>query len=315
MKQDKLFTEQYVQFNRQQWYELSHSIPFTLTEEQIANLKSMNKDFSLEEVAKIYIPISLLLNIYFNSDVKRQVVVQNFLGIHNSHVPYIIGIAGSVAVGKSTAAQVLQVLLSHWTEHSKVQILTTDCFLHTNKVLQHRGLMHKKGFPQSYDTHNMIRFLSEIKSGTPEVIAPLYSHFIYDIVPNSYKIIQKPDILILEGLNILQSSIHDLHTSYPVFASDFLDFSIYIDASEELLQGWYIKRFLKFRAREFSHPNSYFNYYSQIPEAKAIEIAINIWKKINGLNLKQNILPTRKRASLIITKGKNHVIEQVRLRR
>lgn len=315
MKKDQSLATPYLQFSRQQWAALRNSVPLTLTEEQIANLKGINEDLSLEEVAQIYLPLSRLLNFYFSSNVRRQAVLEQFLGTNVPRIPYIIGIAGSVAVGKSTTARVLQALLSRWPEHRKVELLTTDGFLHPNKVLQERGLMKKKGFPQSYDIQNLVRFVSEIKSGAPRVTAPQYSHLIYDIIPDGCKVIEQPDILILEGLNVLQSGMDYPHDPHRVFVSDFVDFSIYVDAPEDLLQGWYINRFLKFRQGAFSNPDSYFHHYSQLPESEAVEIATNLWKEINGLNLTQNILPTRERASLIMTKGGNHAVESVRLRK
>ncbi|UDG81303.1 Pantothenate kinase [Candidatus Profftia lariciata] len=315
MKKDQSFTTPYLKFNRQQWHSLSRSLPLVLTKEQIIHLKNIDEELSLEEVTKIYLPLSFLLNCYFSSHLKRQILIQKFLGINKYHIPYIIGIAGSVSVGKSTTANILKILLSHSTVDQKVEVLTTDSFLYTNKVLQNRGLMKKKGFPQSYDTHGIVRFISAIKAGNSQVMAPQYSQLIYDIVPDSYTIFEKTDILILEGLNILQGSIDQLQNKCPIFVSDFIDFSIYVDAPEALLQKWYINRFLKLRKEEFNNPASYFHCYSQIPESKAIKIAINIWKEINGLNLKKHILPTRERANLIITKGKNHIIDEVYLRK
>ncbi|WP_049190529.1 type I pantothenate kinase, partial [Serratia marcescens] len=278
-------------------------------------LKGINEDLSLEEVAQIYLPLSRLLNFYISSNLRRQAVLEQFLGTDGQKIPYVIGIAGSVAVGKSTTARLLQALLSRWPEHRSVELITTDGFLHPNKVLNERGLMKKKGFPQSYDMHSLVKFVSEVKSGAKRVTAPVYSHLIYDVVPEGNKVIEQPDILILEGLNVLQSGMDYPHDPHRVFVSDFVDFSIYVDAPETLLQSWYINRFLKFRQGAFSNPDSYFHNYSKLPEPEAINIATQLWNEINGLNLQQNILPTRERASLIMTKSANHAVESVRLRK
>ncbi|CAI1188690.1 Pantothenate kinase [Serratia ficaria] len=290
-------------------------MPLTLSEEEIVKLKGINEDLSLEEVAQIYLPLSRLLNFYISSNLRRQAVLEQFLGTDGQKIPYIIGIAGSVAVGKSTTARLLQALLSSWPEHRSVELITTDGFLHPNRVLNERGLMKKKGFPQSYDMHSLVKFVSEVKSGAKRVTAPVYSHLIYDVVPEGNKIIEQPDILILEGLNVLQSGMDYPHDPHRVFVSDFVDFSIYVDAPEALLQSWYINRFLKFRQGAFSNPDSYFHNYSKLPEPEAINIATQLWNEINGLNLQENILPTRERASLIMTKSANHAVESVRLRK
>ena len=290
-------------------------MPLTLSEEEIVKLKGINEDLSLEEVAQIYLPLSRLLNFYISSNLRRQAVLEQFLGTDGQKIPYVIGIAGSVAVGKSTTARLLQALLSSWPEHRSVELITTDGFLHPNKVLNERGLMKKKGFPQSYDMHSLVKFVSEVKSGAKRVTAPVYSHLIYDVVPEGNKVIEQPDILILEGLNVLQSGMDYPHDPHRVFVSDFVDFSIYVDAPEELLQSWYINRFLKFRQGAFSNPDSYFHNYSKLPEPEAVNIATQLWNEINGLNLQENILPTRERASLIMTKSANHAVESVRLRK
>ncbi|SLM61398.1 MULTISPECIES: type I pantothenate kinase [Dickeya] len=315
MIKEQSFATPYLQFNRQQWANLRDSVPLTLTEDEIIKLKGINEDLSLDEVAEIYLPLSRLLNFYISSNLRRQAVLEQFLGTNEQKIPYIIGIAGSVAVGKSTTARVLQALLSRWPEHRKVELITTDGFLHPNKVLQERNLMKKKGFPQSYDMHSLVKFVSDIKSGVSRVSAPTYSHLTYDIVPESNKVIEQPDILILEGLNVLQSGMDYSHDPHRVFVSDFVDFSIYVDAPEELLKSWYINRFLKFRQGAFTNPNSYFHNYARLAEAEAINIASQLWQEINGLNLQQNILPTRERASLIMTKSANHAVEYVRLRK
>ena len=315
IKRDQSLATPYLQFDRTQWAALRNSVPLTLSEEEIVKLKGINEDLSLEEVAQIYLPLSRLLNFYISSNLRRQAVLEQFLGTDGQKIPYIIGIAGSVAVGKSTTARLLQALLSSWPEHRSVELITTDGFLHPNKVLNERGLMKKKGFPQSYDMHSLVKFVSEVKSGAKRVTAPVYSHLIYDVVPEGNKVIEQPDILILEGLNVLQSGMDYPHDPHRVFVSDFVDFSIYVDAPEELLQSWYINRFLKFRQGAFSNPDSYFHNYAKLPEAEAVKIATQLWKEINGLNLKQNILPTRERASLIMTKSANHAVESVRLRK
>ncbi|HGM6668275.1 TPA: type I pantothenate kinase [Serratia marcescens] len=315
IKRDQSLATPYLQFDRTQWAALRDSVPLTLSEEEIIKLKGINEDLSLEEVAQIYLPLSRLLNFYISSNLRRQAVLEQFLGTDGQKIPYVIGIAGSVAVGKSTTARLLQALLSRWPEHRSVELITTDGFLHPNKVLNERGLMKKKGFPQSYDMHSLVKFVSEVKSGAKRVTAPVYSHLIYDVVPEGNKVIEQPDILILEGLNVLQSGMDYPHDPHRVFVSDFVDFSIYVDAPETLLQSWYINRFLKFRQGAFSNPDSYFHNYSKLPEPEAINIATQLWNEINGLNLQQNILPTRERASLIMTKSANHAVESVRLRK
>lgn len=315
-KKHRPLSTPYLAFNRLQWAALRDCVPMTLTEEEIVKLKGINESLSVEEVAQIYLPLSRLLNFYISSDLRRQTILKQFLGNNNrQNIPYVIGIAGSVAVGKSTTARLLQALLSRWPEHRQVELITTDSFLYPNRVLEERGLMKKKGFPESYDMRSLVNFIAEIKSGASQVCAPVYSHLKYDIVPNEKKIIEQPDILILEGLNVLQSSMDYLHDPRHVFVSDFVDFSIYVDAAENLLQEWYIDRFLKFRAGAFSNPDSYFSHYAQLPETEACLTASQLWNEINGLNLKQNILPTRERASLIMTKSANHAVQSVRLRK
>ncbi|QHM72820.1 type I pantothenate kinase [Mixta intestinalis] len=309
------FTTPYLTFSRQQWAALRDSVPMTLTEDEIARLKGINEDLSLEEVAEIYLPLSRLLNFYINSNLRRQAVLEQFLGTDGQKIPYIISIAGSVAVGKSTTARVLQALLSRWPEHRRVELITTDGFLHPNAILKERNLMKKKGFPQSYDMHRLVNFVADLKSGASEVTAPVYSHLIYDVIPDGDKVVQQPDILILEGLNVLQSGMDYPHDPHHVFVSDFVDFSIYVDAPEDLLQDWYINRFLKFRKGAFTDPDSYFHHYAQLSEEEAINTATQLWREINWRNLKENILPTRERASLILSKSANHAVEKVKLRK
>ena len=303
-----------MQFSRKEWASLRNSEPMTLTPEELISLQGINEDLSMDEVSEIYLPLSRLLNFYISNSFSRQVVLSKFLG-KSQKIPYIIGIAGSVAVGKSTTARVLQALLTRWPEHRKVALVTTDGFLYPNKCLEERGIMNKKGFPQSYNLKKLINFVADIKSGQAEVKAPVYSHLVYDIVENEEIVIDSPDILILEGLNVLQGAVNYTQAHNRVFVSDYVDFSIYVDADLSLLHQWYVNRFLKFRAGAFSDPNSYFNHYSKLPEQEAISIANRLWRDINELNLVENILPTRERASLILTKGEDHKVDYVQLRK
>lgn len=315
MTQHQDIATPFVSFDRQAWANLRDSIPLTLTESDLSRLKGINDELSLDEIVDIYLPLSRLLNFYIRSNLRRQSVLDQFLGRERQRIPYVIGIAGSVAVGKSTTARILQALLTRWPEHRNVELVTTDGFLHPNKVLNERNIMKKKGFPESYDMKGLVQFISEIKSGKPNVTAPVYSHLIYDIMPETKKVVEQPDILLLEGLNVLQSGMDYPHDPHRVFVSDFVDFSIYVDADTALLKSWYIDRFLKFRQGAFSNPDSYFHHYAQLPETDAVGIANQIWDEINGLNLEQNILPTKERASLILTKGPAHAIERVSLRK
>ena len=303
-----------MQFSRKEWASLRNAEPMTLTPGELVSLQGINEDLSMDEVSEIYLPLSRLLNFYISNSFSRQAVLSKFLG-KSQKIPYIIGIAGSVAVGKSTTARVLQALLTRWPEHRKVALVTTDGFLYPNKCLEERGIMNKKGFPQSYNLKKLINFVADIKSGQAEVKAPVYSHLVYDIVENEEIVIDSPDILILEGLNVLQGPVNYTQAHNRVFVSDYVDFSIYVDADLSLLNQWYVNRFLKFRAGAFSDPNSYFNHYSKLPEQEAISIANRLWRDINELNLVENILPTRERASLILTKGEDHKVDYVQLRK
>lgn len=296
-------------FEREQWAALRNSFPLSLTEQDLKPLLSFNEELSLNEVRSIYLPLVRLLNYYIDENLQRHAVIERFLGIKKPKVPYIISIAGSVAVGKSTTARILQALLTK--PGRKVDLITTDGFLFPLEKLKQLDLLSKKGFPVSYDTQALIQFVSDIKSGKESVKAPVYSHLIYDIIPNQYTEINQPDILIIEGLNVLQRS----HKAHNLFVSDFVDFSIFVDAEEALLKNWYIKRFLKFRKGAFANPSSYFHSYAKLSEPEAIEIASTIWDSINGVNLHENILPTRERASLILIKGEDHAINTIKLRK
>lgn len=305
----------FLTFNREQWAELRKSMPLTLTEEELKPLLGFNEDLSLNEVSTIYLPLARLINYYIEENLKRQEVLHKFLDVKAPKVPYIIGVAGSVSVGKSTSARILQALLSNYPSQHKVDLITTDGFLYPLDVLKQKSLLKRKGFPESYDIHKLIAFVSDIKSGKRNVKAPIYSHLTYDIVPDQYNNVNQPDIVILEGLNVLQTGMNYPASPHNVFVSDFVDFSIYVDADESLLKEWYINRFLKFRRSAFSDPNAYFHHYSKLSEQEAIKTASTLWNEINGLNLRQNILPSRERANLILQKGYNHQIEQVKLRK
>lgn len=302
----------FLSFNRKQWAELRKSVPLKLTEQDLKPLLGFNEELSLDEVSMIYLPLARLINYYIDENLRRQAVLHRFLGRNKTKVPYIISIAGSVAVGKSTSARILQSLLSHWPAERKVDLITTDGFLYPLEKLKKDHLLHKKGFPISYDTPKLIHFLADVKSGKTEVEAPIYSHLTYDIIPDKFNVINKPDILILEGLNVLQTGDNKTNQT---FVSDFVDFSIYVDAEEKLLKEWYIKRFLKFRESAFNDPNSYFKHYANLSKEESITTASKIWDEINGLNLNQNILPTRERANLILKKGHNHQVELIKLRK
>ncbi|MDE3953467.1 type I pantothenate kinase [Glaesserella parasuis] len=305
----------FLTFNRQQWAALRKSVPLKLTEQDLKPLLGFNEELSLEEVSTIYLPLARLINYYIDENLKRQEVLHKFLDVESPKVPYIISLTGSVSVGKSTSARILQALLSEWPEKRKVDLITTDGFLYPLKTLQERNLMKRKGFPESYDIHRLIEFVSDIKSGKRNVKAPVYLHLTYDIIPDQFNEVDQPDIVILEGLNMLQSGMNYPHSPHSVFVSDFVDFSIYVDADETLLKDWYIHRFLKFRRSAFSDPHSYFHHYSKLSEQEAIATASTIWDEINGLNLRKNILPSRERANLILVKGEDHAIETVKLRK
>lgn len=301
-------TSPYGDFERSAWAELRNSTPLTLTERDLTELQGINEQLSLDEVVAIYLPLSRLLNLYVAATQMLHQATDTFLGRPSARVPYLIGVAGSVAAGKSTTARLLQALLSRWPDHRQVDLVTTDGFLYPNAVLEERGLMNRKGFPESYDQRALLTFVAAVKSGRPEVTAPVYSHLSYDIVPGEVIVVRQPDIVIIEGLNVLQVGAR-------LSVSDFFDFTIYVDAEEPLLKGWYVERFLRLRETAFKDPASYFKHFVELPEAEAISIAKQIWDEINGRNLRENILPTRERATLILTKGDRHRIERVRLRK
>jgi type I pantothenate kinase len=269
----------------------------------------------MTEVEEIYLPLSRLLSMYVAAMQRLFRAMQRFLGTEDAKVPYVIGVGGSVAVGKSTTARVLQALLQRWPNTPKVDLITTDGFLLPNAVLEREGLMEKKGFPESYDLPALLRFLTGVKAGQRPVAAPVYSHHVYDVVPGGRAEIDRPDILIVEGLNVLQAGRPPKDGKAVPFVSDFFDFSIYIDAEEAVLENWYVERFMRLRETAFRDPKSYFHRYSKVGNEEAIDTALSIWRRINLVNLHENILPTRQRASLILSKGADHLIERVALRR
>jgi type I pantothenate kinase len=302
-------------FTREQWAALRDDTPMTLEPGEFDRLRSMHDRLDLQEVEEIYLPLSRLLSIYVDAMQRLYYSQRQFLGIRDRKMPYTIGIAGSVAGGKSTTARVLQALLARWSPRPKVDLITTDGFLFPNAVLERQGLMQKKGFPESYNLPTLLSFLSDIKAGRQRVRAPVYSHLIYDIVPNQWVEIDQPDILIVEGVNVLQTGRLPRDGRAVPVVSDFFDFSVYLDAEESLLRQWYVKRFLALRDTAFADPKSYFHRYSLLSDEEAVATATAIWERTNLANLEDNILPTRPRATLILKKGADHQVQTVALRR
>jgi type I pantothenate kinase len=297
-------------FDRDEWADLRAATPLTIRERDLEELRGINEKIDLDEVAAIYLPLTRLINLYVSATQNLHKVSATFLGAMAPKVPYVIGIAGSVAVGKSTFARILQALLARWPDHPRVDLITTDGFLFPNAVLDDRGIMNRKGFPESYDTKALLSFLRDVKSGAAEVTAPVYSHVVYDIVDDERVVINQPDILILEGLNVLQ-----VGSESNEFVSDYFDFSIYIDAEEADIEQWYIDRFQALRETVFRDPDSFFQHYAHLTDAEAVEMARTIWREINGKNLVENIDPTKSRASLLVKKGADHRVTKVNLRR
>ena len=305
----------YRMFSRDEWAALRADTPMTLTADDLQKLQSLNDPISLDDVIAIYLPLSRLLSLYVAATQGLFKATQRFLLAEDGKVPYVIGIAGSVSAGKSTTARVLKALLSRWPNTPKVELVTTDGFLLPNAVLDAEGIMDRKGFPESYDGTALIKFLSDVKAGKSHVEAPVYSHLVYDVVPNEFVSVDRPDILIVEGLNVLlPNRLQKLGKPIP-FVSDFFDFSIYLDAHEDDLERWYIDRFMRLRDTAFRDPRSFFKKYSSLSDQEAEAIARSIWLQINLPNLRENILPTRPRADLVLTKGSQHRIEAVALRK
>ena len=302
----------YLDFDRTAWAALRAATPLTLAESDLAELQGINERVSLAEVEAIYLPLSRLLNLHVAATQTLHKASDTFLG-SATHNPYVIGVGGSVAVGKSTFARILRTLLSRWPAHPRVDLVTTDGFLLPNRDLEARGALARKGFPESYDVRALIQFMADVKIGQTAVHAPVYSHQAYDIVPGEFQVVDRPDIVIVEGLNVLQAG--DGGRPARVFVSDFFDFSIYLDADEADIERWYVARFLTLRETVFRDPRSYFHRYASLGDADAVATAREIWRTINGVNLRENISPTRDRARLVLEKGGDHAIRRVRLRR
>jgi type I pantothenate kinase len=297
-------------FNRREWAALRSNTPLTLSDEDLAGLRGLNEPILLDEVADIHLPLSRLLNLHVSAARNLGRVKDAFLGRPARRPPYIIAVAGSVAVGKSTFARVLRGLLARWPDHPRVDLVTTDGFLYPNRVLEERGLMKRKGFPESYDLRRMVDFLAAVKSAEPEVTAPVYSHLTYDIVADERQFVRHPDVLVFEGLNVLQAE----HPA-PVVVSDFFDFSVYLDAEETDIEAWYVERFLILQQTAFQNPASYFHHYRDVPPQQARKVARGIWQDINLVNLRENILPTRMRADVVLRKHWDHSVGEIWLRR
>lgn len=305
----------YLTLTRDEWAKQRRDTPMTLSVDDVERLGGLSERLSTQEVEEIYLPLSRLLNLYVSTAQELHLVTNRFLGQTLQKMPFIIGIAGSVACGKSTTARVLKALLARWPDHPHVDLISTDGFLFPNQHLNENNLMDKKGFPESFNTDLLLQFLAAVKAGTPNVTAPVYSHFAYDIIQDQKVTIDRPDILIVEGLNVLQPAHLPKSGSAIPFVSDFFDFSIYIDADSKDIEEWYINRFWRLRATAFRDPAAYFHKYALMEEKKVEKTAHDIWQSINLKNLEKNILPTRQRADLILKKAKSHAVEKVMLRK
>jgi type I pantothenate kinase len=304
----------FVDFDRAAWAKLGEATPLPLTADELERVRSLGDEVDLDEVRQVYLPLSRLLTLHVQEGGRLYRAYRTFLNAQNARTPFVIGVAGSVSVGKSTTARLLKLLLARWPQHPRVELVTTDGFLHPNAELARRDLMARKGFPESYDRRALLRFVTEVKAGRAEVTAPVYSHLVYDIVAGAKATVHRPDILLLEGLNVLQPA-SSLPGRAALAVSDFIDFSVYVDAATEDIRRWYVDRFLRLRETAFRDPESYFRRYAELTEAQAVTRAETIWAEINGPNLERNILPTRGRASLVLRKGADHSVTGVRLRK
>lgn len=305
----------YQDFTRDEWERYGKGEPLKLTEADLERLHGVNEVVSMSEVEDIYLPLSRLINLYVTETQSLYRVTNEFLVASTRKVPYIIGVSGSVAVGKSTVSRVLQALLSRWENHPQVALVTTDGFLYPNAELERRDLMQRKGFPESFDTERLLRFLADLKSGQPSVEAPVYSHQIYDIIPDEQLTVSNPDIVIVEGLNILQTGVRHAAKQPNLFVSDFLDFTVFVDADIDSIQHWYVDRVLYFCQTSFQQPDNYFYFLSQMNHEEQVKFAERVWREINELNLIENILPFRERARLILHKTNAHAVDRIQLRK
>ncbi len=305
----------YVDLDREAWATLRRNHPMSLTADDVARLRGLGDRLDLDEVEQIYLPLSRLLSFYVEATTGLHEVTTTFLGEPRAKTPFVLAVAGSVAVGKSTTARILKELLSRWPSSPRVELVTTDGFLFPNADLERRGLLQRKGFPESYDRRALLRFVADVKSGVPETSAPVYSHLSYDIVPGERVLVHRPDVLIVEGLNVLQASSARQDGRNGLALSDFFDFSVYVDAAVRDIRAWYVDRFLRLRETAFADPASYFHRYAGLSDAEARATATGIWERINEPNLRENVRPTRGRASLILGKDQTHAVERIRLRK
>jgi type I pantothenate kinase len=309
----------FVELDRADWAGLAGEgdgdAPLPLTAAELDGVRGLGDEVDLDEVRAVYLPLSRLLNLHVRATSLLHASTKTFLAAFPDRTPYVVGIAGSVAVGKSTTARLLRLLLGRWPDHPNVALVTTDGFLLPNAELQRRGLLQHKGFPESYDRRALLRFVAAVKAGAPEVVAPVYSHLSYDIVPDDHVVVRSPDILLVEGLNVLQAARPRRDGSSGLAVSDFFDFSIYVDAESADLRRWYVERFLQLRETAFQHPTSYFHRYADLDHDAAVTEASRLWDIINGPNLELNILPTRGRATLVLHKGSDHAVQRIRLRK